>query len=82
MSYLKQSTTDDNRMQLSCLEAVEYADCIFAEGYSFPPTSFLDMTLNRLMAKFQFWTLENVEYPFIAITPRSTQTRSDSTIYG
>ena len=36
-------------------------------------TSVLDMTLNNLMVSFSnAGALENVEYPFIAITPRST----------
>ena len=34
--------------------AVEYTDCISAEGVrSHPPTSVLDMTQNNLMLKFQ-----------------------------
>ena len=32
--------------------AVEYTDCIFEEGYD-PQVSFLDMTLNNLMVRFQ-----------------------------
>ena len=33
-------------------EAVEYTDCIFAEGYDLP-TKVLDMTRNNLMVRFQ-----------------------------
>ena len=31
--------------------AVEYADCISAEGYDHPPTSVLNMTLNNQMVR-------------------------------
>ena len=53
--------------------AVEYANCISA-------MSVLDMTLNGIW----WWgsspeALGNVEYSFIAITPRSTLTLSGST---
>ena len=45
-------------------------DCISAERYEPPPTSVLDMTQNYLMG--------NVEYPFIAIAPRSAISLSGS----
>ena len=60
--------------------AVEYTDCTSAEGVRPPLTSVLDMTLNNLMVRFQqCWSFGNVEYPFIAIAPRSTLARSGST---
>ena len=40
-------------------------------------SSVLDITLNYLMVSLG--DLENVEYPFIAIVPRSTLTQSGST---
>ena len=58
--------------------AVEYAHCISEKGYDPHSTSVLDMTLNHLMVRPQFAS-ENVEYPFIAITPRFTLTRSGNT---
>ena len=33
--------------------AVEYSDCITAEGVRLPPMSVLDMTLNSLMVRLQ-----------------------------
>ena len=40
----------------------------------------MDMVLNDLMARLQvFLDLGNLEYPFIAIAPRFTLTRSGST---
>ena len=66
---------------------VEYTDCFSTEGKTAP---------QRVSWKWHltiWWrdssnagALENVKYPFIAITPRSTQARRDSTwevpIYG
>ena len=44
------------------------------------PMSVLDMALNNLMVRFQnHGTLENAEYPFIAIAPRSTLARGSGT---
>ena len=59
---------------------VEYTDCISADGVKHPIKCVLDMTL-----KWIWWwgigpgVLGNVEYTFIAITPRSTQLRRNST---
>ena len=51
-----------------------------------PSISVLDMTLKHLMWGSSPGVLGNMEYPFIAITPRSTLTQSSSTwsgpIYG
>ena len=59
-------------------EAVEYVDCTSAGQYdSFLTWVSLGMTLNWL-EWWGFWTLENVEYFFITITSRSTQTHRDS----
>ena len=33
--------------------AVEYTDCFSAEGLSPPPTSVLDITLNKLIVMFE-----------------------------
>ena len=33
------------------------------------------MTLNQMMVRLQSWSLGNIEYPFIAISPRSSQNR-------
>ena len=42
--------------------AVEYTDCTFAAGWDPPPTSVLDMTLNNLMVRFQwYWSLQGMQ---------------------
>ena len=43
--------------------AVEYADCISAEDKTPTQTSDLDMTLNNLMVRLQFWSLEECRVP-------------------
>ena len=52
-----QSSSNELNISSSCFAqlagAVEYTDCITAEGYGRPPTSVLDMTLNNLMVRFQ-----------------------------
>ena len=53
--------------------AVEYDNSISA-GVTSHQTSVLDVTLNNLMV--------NVEYPFIAITPRSTHVWGSSSWKG
>ena len=58
--------------------AVEYIDCVSAEG-KIPLTSFLEMTKQSDgECSNNAGALGNVEYPFIAITPKSTLTRSNS----
>ena len=47
-----------------------------------PPISVLSMTLNHLMVRLQSWSLGNMEYPFINITPKSTLTWGGSTCNG
>ena len=48
-----------------------------------PSTSVLDMTLNILMVRFQWWwSFEECGYPFIAIAPRSTLAQRGSTWLG
>ena len=46
--------------------AVEYTDCIFAEGLDHPPMSVLAMILNNLMVRFQScWCLGEYRLPFL-----------------
>ena len=61
--------------------AVEYTDCIYAEGIGPPPTTVLHMTLNNLTMRLQSWSFgEWGWYSFIAIAPRSTLARSGSSL--
>ena len=50
------------------------------------PMSVLYVTLSHLMMRLYFWSLGNVEYPFITLTLRTTLSQSGSTwsghIYG
>ena len=60
-------------------EAVEYADCILAEGQDTTPISDLYMSLNHWMVRLQFWSIGECEVPFIAINLWSTLMQIGST---
>ena len=59
---------------------VEYANCISAEGKTTPPTQQVSWIgqLNLWWWSPTLKVLGNVEYPLIAITPRSTLTQRSS----
>ena len=62
--------------------AVEYTDCISAEELDPTPTSVQIIMSNHFMPRLKLWIFSNVEYLFIAIAPRSTQTQSGRTWLG
>ena len=67
-------------MRLSSFSALSCWGCrIHGLNLTPLPTSVLDMTLNHWWWGSNLADLEVVEYPFIAIAPRSTLTRSGST---
>ena len=51
--YQAQKLKDQDEKIAQSTGAVEYTDCTFAEGYTPPPMSVLDMSLNNLMVRFQ-----------------------------
>ena len=67
------------------ISAVEYNDCISAEGVRCPSPQ---MSVLGRVLNYIWWlgsssgALENMEYSFIAITPRSTLTQSGRTCLG
>ena len=87
----KKNLTFNDQQQLIChkikpnlaqlAEAVEYNDCFSVEEKDPPPTSVLEIWLKTIWrwGSSNARTLVNVEYPFIAIVPRSTLARSCST---
>ena len=70
-------------VKYSAQMAGEYADSLTAWWSRHLHKSFRDMTLNwwkgfTLVIRLRSWNFVNIEYPFIAITPRSTLTRRGS----
>ena len=86
MSYSKDDTQSKStvmstiKMWLSRLGLKNTHTAFLQKGKTPPPLmSVLDMALNNLIGYNNTGALENAEYPFITITPRSTLARCGST---